>query len=61
MQQDLPLGERVVKAQFASHKIKADNGVELKFPAQLAVEDEVEITKNADGSVTVLLKNLRVL
>ena len=58
---DLPLGERVVKAQFANHKIKADNGVEIKFPAQLAVEDEVEITKNADGTVTVLFRNLRVV
>jgi len=62
VKEDLPLGERVVKQQFATHKIKADNGVEIKFPAQLAVEeDEVEITKNSDGTVTVLFKNLRVL
>ena len=59
---ELPLGERVVKAQFATHKIKAENGVEIKFPAQLAAEeDEVEITKNSDGTVTVVFKNLRVL
>ena len=62
VEQELPLGERVVKAQFATHKIKAENGVEIKFPAQLAVEeDEVEITKNSDGTVTVLFKNLRVV
>lgn len=62
VQADLPLGERVVKQQFATHKIKAENGVEIKFPAQLAAEeDEIEIIKNADGTVTVLLKNLRVL
>ena len=60
--EELPLGERVVKTQFATHKIKAENGVEIKFPAQLAVEeDEVEITKNSDGTVTVLFKNLRVV
>lgn len=62
IQEDLPLGERVVKQQFATHKIKAENGVEIKFPAQLAVEeDEIEITKNPDGTVTVLFKNLRVV
>ena len=60
--QELPLGERVVKAQFATHKIKADNGVEIKFPAQLVAEDdEIEITKNADGTVTVIFKNLRMV
>jgi len=60
--EDLPLGERVVKQQFATHKIKAENGVEIKFPAQLAAEeDEVEITKNSDGTVTVTFKNLRVM
>jgi len=59
---DLPLGERVVKQQFATHKIKAENGVEIKFPAPLAAEeDEIEITKNSDGTVTVLFKNLRVV
>ena len=62
IEEELPLGERVVKAQFATHKIKAENGVEIKFPAQLAAEeDEVEITKNSDGTVTVVFKNLRVV
>jgi len=62
IKEDLPLGERVVKAQFATHKIKAENGVEIKFPAQLAAEeDEIEITKNPDGTVTVVFKNLRVV
>ena len=59
--EELPLGERVVKAQFATHKIKAENGVEIKFPAQLAAEDEMEITKNSDGTVTVVFKNLRIV
>lgn len=62
IQADLPLGERVVKQQFATHKIKAENGVEIKFPAPLAAEeDEIEITNNSDGTVTVLFKNLRVV
>jgi len=62
IKEELPLGEKVVKAQFATHKIKAENGVEIKFPAQLAAEeDEIEITKNPDGTVTVVFKNLRVV
>lgn len=62
LKEDLPLGQRVVKQQFASHKIKAENGVEIRFPAHLAAEeDELEITKHSDGTVSVLFKNLRMV
>jgi len=62
VQEDLPLGQRVVKQQFATHKIKAENGVEIRFPAQLAADDdELEITKHSDGTVTVILKHLRMV
>ncbi|MCL2188334.1 MAG: nucleoid-associated protein [Defluviitaleaceae bacterium] len=59
---DLPLGERVVRAQFATQKIKGENGVEIKFPASLAAdEDELEITPHPDGTVSVLIKRLRLV
>jgi len=59
---DVPLGTRIVKQQFATHKIKAENGVEIKFPAPLAAEeDQVEITNNPDGTISVLFKNLIVV
>jgi len=62
IQEDLPLGQRVVKQQFATHKIKAENGIEIRFPAQLAADDdELEITKHSDGTVTVVLKHLRMV
>ena len=62
VQADMPLGERVVKQQFATHKIKAENGIELKFPAQLAADDdELEIVKHGDGTVTITLKHLRMV
>ena len=62
VREDLPLGERVVKSQFGTQKIKAENGVEIKFPAELAeVDDDLEITTHSDGTVTVLLKNLRLV
>ncbi|MCL2363051.1 MAG: nucleoid-associated protein [Defluviitaleaceae bacterium] len=59
---DVPLGERVARSQFATARIKGDNGVEIKFPAHMAVdEDEIEITTHADGTVTVLIKRLRLM
>ena len=62
VREDLPLGQSVVKQQFAMHKIKAENGVEIRFPAELAAsEDGVEITSHGDGTVSVLLKNLRMV
>ncbi|MCL2456152.1 MAG: nucleoid-associated protein [Defluviitaleaceae bacterium] len=62
VREDVPLGERVVKAQFATHKIKAENGVEIRFPAELAaIEDDLEITTHSDGTVSVLFKNLRLV
>ena len=58
----LPLGQRVVRQQFGTQKIKAENGVEVKFPAELAARgDEVEITTHGDGTISVLLKNLRTV
>jgi len=62
IQEDLPLGQRVVRQQFGTHKIKAENGVEIKFPAELAAQgDEVEITTHADGTISVLFKHLKTV
>ena len=62
IQEDMPLGERVLKQQFGTHKIKAENGVEIRFPVELAaIEDDLEITTHHDGTVTVLIKNLRLV
>ena len=59
---DLPLGQRVVRQQFGTHKIKDENGVEIKFPAELAAQgDKVEITTHVDGTISVLFKNLRTV
>jgi len=62
VREDLPLGERVVKQQFSTHRIKGENGVEIRFPAELAVEeDSIEFTTHSDGTVTVVIKNLRMV
>jgi nucleoid-associated protein YejK len=62
IREDIPLTERVVKQQFSTHKLKAENGVEIRFPAELAaIEDDLEITTHSDGTVSVLFKNLRLV
>lgn len=59
--EDMPLGAKFVKQQFGTQRLKAENGIEVKFPAELAVDEEhVEIERHSDGSVTVTLKRLRV-
>jgi len=59
---DVPLGEKVARAQFATQRIKGDNGVEIKFPAGMAAdEDELEITTHPDGTVTLVIKRLRIV
>jgi len=59
--EDIPLGAKFVKQQFGTQKLKAENGIEIKFPAELAVDDgQMEIEQHSDGSVTVILKRLRV-
>ncbi|MCL2421796.1 MAG: nucleoid-associated protein [Defluviitaleaceae bacterium] len=59
--EDMELGEKFVKQQFGTQRLKAENGIEIKFPAELAVdEEEMEIEKHSDGSVTVTLKRLRI-
>jgi len=56
---DLPLGERVARSHFAVQRIIGDNGIEIKFPAHLAAdEDELELTPHTDGTVTVTIKRL---
>ena len=59
--EDMQLGAKFVKQQFGTQRLKAENGIEVKFPAELAVDDDqVEIEQHSDGSITVLLKRLRV-
>lgn len=59
--EDMPLGAKFVKQQFGTQRLKAENGIEIKFPADLAVDEEqMEINQHPDGSVTLTLKRLRL-
>ena len=58
---DLLLGQKVVKQQFAMQRIKAENGVEIRFPVALAAdENAMEIITHSDGTVSVHFKNLNI-
>jgi nucleoid-associated protein YejK len=60
--EDLPLDAKFVRRQFAVHRIKADNGIEVKFPTELAGDSgQMEIDTHLDGTVTVTLKRMRVV
>lgn len=59
---DVPLGARFTRQQFGTQRIKADNGIEMKFPSELASDEgTIEITQHSDGTVTVLFKRLRMV
>jgi len=56
---DMMLGEKFVRQQFGTQRIKAENGVELKFPAELWGDgSSIEMVRQPDGSNAILLKNL---
>jgi len=56
---DMMLGEKFVRQQFGTQRIKAENGVELKFPAELwGDSSSIEMVRQPDGSNAILLKNL---
>lgn len=49
-----------IRQQFKVQRFKADNGIELKLPAELFNDPEtVQFTTNTDGTVSITLKNLR--
>jgi len=57
---DLILGESFVRQQFGRHTFKAENGVEVKFPAELSDDtDAMEFITEPDGTTTIILKRLR--
>lgn len=58
---DTPLGAKFVKQQFGTHRLKSENGIEIKFPAEMAMDDDLmKIENHTDGSVTVTFKRLRM-
>lgn len=56
----LKLDKPFVQREFKIQRFKADNGIELKCPSELFQNpDAISITNHSDGTVTIILKNLR--
>ena len=59
--EDMPLGTKFAKQQFGTRRLKAENGIEIKFPVEFANRDDIiEIVHHNDDSVTLTIKRLRV-
>lgn len=60
IQEDIELGEKYSLRQFGTQTFKSENGVVIKFPSELSLdEDSMEIIHHADKTVTITFKNLR--
>ncbi|MCI8623687.1 MAG: nucleoid-associated protein [Provencibacterium sp.] len=59
---ELPLDKPFAQREFKMQRLKADNGVEIKCPAQLFQDpDAVSLENHSDGSFTITFKHLRRL
>ncbi|MDR0999720.1 MAG: nucleoid-associated protein [Clostridiales bacterium] len=58
LRHDMPLGEKFVRQQFGIQRIKASNGIEVKFPAELWGDGCIEMLRQPDGTASILLKNV---
>lgn len=58
--QELPIDKSFAQRAFKMQRLKADNGVEIKCPAELFQDpDSVILENHSDGSFTITFKNLR--
>jgi hypothetical protein len=55
---DMLLGDKFIRQNFGVQKIKAENGIELKFPAELWGDGCIEMIKEPDGTTAIMLRNL---
>lgn len=55
----LQVSDSKLANKFASHKLKTDTGIELKFPTPLFKNpDYIEFINNPDGTLSIMLKNI---
>lgn len=54
------LDKPFIQREFKTQRYRAENGVEIKFPSELVHDpDQLQMTTNPDGSVSVMFRNLR--
>jgi hypothetical protein len=55
----LEVSQSNLTRKFASHKLKTDMGIELKFPVPIFNNtDYIEFINNPDGTLSIMLKNI---
>ena len=46
---------------FSKHKIKTDNGIELSVPTDVYKnKDAIEFINNPDGTISILITNVKI-
>lgn len=56
----IPVNENLSKRIPKTQKLTMDNGIEIKVPIEYLAGDEmIEFLNNSDGTISVLLKNIR--
>ena len=57
--EEVPVRRGVANRLAKSHKIKTDTGIEITFPSEYAADSNyIEFTADADGNVSILIKNV---
>lgn len=56
----IPINENVIKKIPKMQRLVTEDGIELKIPiSYLSTEEKVEFINNPDGTISILLKNIR--
>lgn len=59
-EKNIELNENVVKRISKTQRLVTDDGIELKIPiSYLSSQEKVEFINNTDGTISILLKNIR--
>ena len=59
-EKNISLNENVVKKIPKTQRLVTEDGIELKIPISfLNSHEKVEFINNADGTISILLKNIR--
>lgn len=57
---EVKMDKAFTRRQFGTQKFKADNGIEIKFPAELLEQAEtIQFVQGADGTISITMRNLR--
>lgn len=60
LQHSMKMDKSFTRKQFGVHRFKSENGIEIKFPAELIDQaDTMQFVNNTDGTISVTLRNLK--